>query len=501
MSNIIPNDERLHAALKYAEEGWLIIPLKGKKPLTQHGYRDATRDPAQITQWWATWPEANVGLVTGTVSGRLVLDVDIKNGKKGDESLRLLIEEYGELPETLKSVTASGGWHYVFRMPSGAVKSRKGVRDGLDLLADGSYFVAPPSIIAEKAYQWTNECEIAPCPIWLAELGRPRRPSNEDEAASKTRKLIKDLFPQGKQSGEYWMGLCPFHEDKEPSLSITLADGSFRCFSCEASGDFVQLYAKLTGISQEEARDIITPIPPFVSELNKRHAVIGSLAGRAVILNEEYDAFGNYLGVTFSRRSDLELRYCNQRITIGRKKTMSIAEIWFEHLRRREFERIVFEPGMPGKPDEFNLWRGFAVEPEPGDCEHYLGHLYENICQGDQRLYQYLIAWMADVVQRPCSKPGVAVVFRGDQGTGKTIACQIFGSLFGPHFITLAQQRQLLGNFNLVLKDKLVVLAEEAFWAGDKAAEGHLKDLITGTSMTVEPKGKEAFTAAIISTC
>jgi hypothetical protein len=288
------------------------------------------------------------------------------------------------------------------------------------------------------------------------------------------------------------MARCPYHDDTVPSLSITLEDGKFRCFACPATGSFVQLYAKVKGVSEEEAQDIVTPIPAHVSQLNQRHAVVSSLTGKALILNEDYDAMGTYLGVSFSSTRDLDLRYKNQRIRYARR-TRSIAEDWLEHPKRRQYERIIFEPGAPQEPGSFNLWKGFAVEPEQGDCEPYLELLYETTCRQDQPSYDYFIAWQADAIQNPRSKPGVAVVLRGRQGTGKSFVCKEFGKLFGPHFITLSQPRHLTGNFNMLLKDKLVVLAEEAFWAGDKVAEGVLKDLITGDRMNLEPKGKESF--------
>ena len=39
--------------------------------------------------------------------------------------------------------------------------------------------------------------------------------------------------------------LCPFHDDKDASLSIELESGQFNCFSCPAHGHFVQYIAKL----------------------------------------------------------------------------------------------------------------------------------------------------------------------------------------------------------------------------------------------------------------
>jgi putative DNA primase/helicase len=115
------NDKRqsnLEAALEYARQGYAVLPLKGKLPLTTHGYKDASRDVAQIAKWWGKHPNANIGIATGEPSGLLVLDIDNKNGKDGDKSLRELEKQYGPLPKTLKAKTPSGGWHYVFRMPA-----------------------------------------------------------------------------------------------------------------------------------------------------------------------------------------------------------------------------------------------------------------------------------------------------------------------------------------------------------------------------------------------
>jgi hypothetical protein len=484
--------QNLQSALKYVEEDWAVIPLKGKQPLTQHGYKDASKDPAQITQWWTQWPDANVGIVTGDVSGLIVLDIDVKNGHRGDESLRELEEQYGALPITLKSRTASGGWHFVFRVSDRSIKSRKGVRDGIDLLADGSYFVAPPSQIRGEAYEWIDRSEVASCPDWVANLRKPNRRGGDDTATSIPR-LIRELFPDGRESNGYWVTRCPFHDDQDPSLSITLENGNFRCFTghCEAEGTIVNLYAKVKGVSEEEARDIIFPPPDYVIRLNQRHAVV-SLDGKEVILTEKYDWQGNYVGVGFSSPSDLTLKYENERTWLG-DKNVSIAVAWRRDPRRRQYERVIFEPGDIQAPGSFNLWKGFAVVPKEGDCNLYLSHLFESICNQDQRLYDYVVAWMADAVQRPRSKPGVALVMRGRQGTGKSLACEEFGKLFGLHFVKLAQQRHLLGNFNAHLKEALIVLAEEAFFAGDKAAEGALKDLITAHTLIVEPKGKDVF--------
>jgi len=96
---------------------------------------------------------------------------------------------------------------------------------------------------------------------------------------------------------------------------------------------------------------------------------------------------------------------------------------------------------------------------------------------------------MADAIQNPSVRPGVALAIRGKQGVGKGVFVSNFARLFGPHYIQVTQSAHLVGNFNAHLKDRLLVFADEAFWAGDKRAEGVLKGLITESQLAIELKG------------
>src|SRR5689334_24729014 len=119
-------------ALSYATQGYAVFPLKpnGKTPVTELGFKDATKDPEIIRRWWTEWPEANVGVVTGRISGIIVLDIDRKHGVDGAVSAAEL-----DLPKTLTIRTPSGGFHLFFKAPAGAIVPRRiGVRPGLDIL-------------------------------------------------------------------------------------------------------------------------------------------------------------------------------------------------------------------------------------------------------------------------------------------------------------------------------------------------------------------------------
>lgn len=144
---------RLDLALSYAAQGWAVFPLSSnsKVPLPgSHGFKEATRDPDQIRAWWRDNPDRNIGIATGLKSRLLVVDVDVKNGAKGRESLATL----PDLPPTLTAGTPSGGLHLYYRSPDYPIRSRNGFLPGIDIKAEGGYVVGPGSSIDGKNYEW-----------------------------------------------------------------------------------------------------------------------------------------------------------------------------------------------------------------------------------------------------------------------------------------------------------------------------------------------------------
>ncbi len=122
-----------------------------------------------------------------------------------------------------------------------------------------------------------------------------------------------------------------------------------------------------------------------------------------------------------------------------------------------------------------------------------MDHLLHVICNGDHKLNEWLLDWMADIVQNPGRKPGTAIVLRSGEGTGKSIAVDYLGRIFGPLYAKVSQQSHLIGKFNAHRTGKLLINANEATWGGDREGAGVLKDLITETKQTIEFKGVDAF--------
>ena len=141
------------AAQAYAAVGLAVFPCApgAKRPLTRHGFTDATTDLGQIARWWRRWPQANIGLPTGRHGGFDVLDVDVHPGGSGFPALRRA-RQAGQV----------GGWAALIRSPSGGVHLYfpVGQEDGqpswaipqahMDFRGVGGYVIAPPSQVTDE---------------------------------------------------------------------------------------------------------------------------------------------------------------------------------------------------------------------------------------------------------------------------------------------------------------------------------------------------------------
>lgn len=185
-------DNKLYASAKYYAEklGWAVFPLKPreKTPLTANGFKDATTNLTQILQWWEKWPDANVGIATGKVSGLWVLDID--KDHNGFETLDQLVKQYGGFPRTPECLTGSGGNHVYFAMPALDIRNNAGTKlgQGIDIRGNGGYVVAPPSIHPNGTpYEWEptskpTQLKLADAPAWLLEKITEPKPSESPKA-------------------------------------------------------------------------------------------------------------------------------------------------------------------------------------------------------------------------------------------------------------------------------------------------------------------------------
>lgn len=245
---------------------------------------------------------------------------------------------------------------------------------------------------------------------------------------------------------------------------------------------FARRKRKLPNCTQVADKSV-TEVDAVVEELNKSHFV-APVGGNFSIVTVQYNPQFGRFEVKPEHVTGFRLRYSNWKLATGE----TAATAWMESPNRREFKGVVFAPGQKVS-GYFNLFRGFTVKPVRGNCCLFWQHVFFNICGGDRDHYRYLRRWMAHLIQRPSELPGVAIVIRGKQGTGKGVFVEALSSLLGQHAMTLNNVSQLVSRFNGHLMDLLLVNANEAIWGGDKAGEGTLKALITDATALAEFKG------------
>jgi Family of unknown function (DUF5906) len=236
-----------------------------------------------------------------------------------------------------------------------------------------------------------------------------------------------------------------------------------------------------------------------VDDLNREYALV-KVGSHAVIFHENPSARLvehqiRMLGID-AFKTWFRNRFTEVRGRDGKIKRLTWANAWLDSRDRRQYHGVEFFPdpnNLPGSSQYLNLWSGFSVAPAAvPDWRRYKtfrDHLLQNICSGDDRLFKWVFGFFAHIVQRPRERLGIALVLRGKMGTGKTKVGEIIGSLFPRHYFLVDDPRYVTGQFNAHMASCLLLQADEAVWAGDKAAEGRLKGLITAPMQQIEAKG------------
>lgn len=150
------------AAADLVSLGFNVIPLRPgtKLPLMKAWQRLASSELENITHWTRQWPDANIGVATGDVSGVCVIDLDVKDDRNGIETVANLAKAGKVLPPCPTVETPSGGRHLYFRMAHGlknvvgVTGAGRGLGPGVDFRAKGGFVVAPPSVLPNGTYRW-----------------------------------------------------------------------------------------------------------------------------------------------------------------------------------------------------------------------------------------------------------------------------------------------------------------------------------------------------------
>jgi len=218
----------LDAAITYATKyNWAVFPVspKTKKPLTPHGCKDAKKDVGAIQSWWKRWPDASIGIATGSVSNLVVIDEDRddEKGLDGYEAVKMWERENAPLPDTAQAITGRGGYHLYYHYNGNDIRNRAGLLEGVDVRGEGGYVIAPPSVHPNGTeYIWEYDPEEMP----VAELnGTVRQLLQVDTEKNGTQEEFKlpETIGAGSRNDTLFKLACSLQSQGLPDVAIMQA--------------------------------------------------------------------------------------------------------------------------------------------------------------------------------------------------------------------------------------------------------------------------------------
>lgn len=540
-------------ALRLAKMGFWVFRLKprGKTPLYNEWQKEATREADKIIQYWKEDPHANIGIFCsrfGDFMALVAVDVDNKDGRDGSATMCELEFDGKEFPATYTQTTPTGGRHHVYVAKRPVNQGNANVLGhGLDLRSRGGYIVGSGSFVAGASYA-DNDVEVTACPAWLFELrDQPEAPKvdvtqdvskiNPEHATARAVAYLEQYAPtaeDGERNGTAYKVAARLKdfgvmedecqslmadwnnaldnplEDEELERTVRSAYKTGANVIGAVAGEvvFTNVEAEEVAKAAQVKKEIIDAPEQKkehkhpVNGFNDEHAIVAAGGGHH-ILRETTDAKGQYKLEHLQEHSFHRMNAHLKMAVDGEDKACTT--MWMEDKDARRYEGLVFAPMQVVTARFFNLWRGFAVSPKTemqvsersrAAVREFFHHALHNVCNGNERDFKHLIGYFAHSVQKPWEKTQHALVFKGEKGVGKNALIQIITKLFGPHGMITAKKRYLTSNFNGHMEALIWMVYDEAFWSGDKDAEGTLKDVITGNTHSIERKGQEIYEVA-----
>lgn len=517
----------------YLDAGYDLVPLdrRAKEPRDK-GWtsRDYGREELRV---WARGG-GNVGVRLR--SDQLVLDGDPRNYPPGRDVLAELCKDVGLDPASCPSVrTGSGGTHLYLGHDGSPVPSKLPGYPGVDFKSVGFQVVAAGSLHPSgKVYERDDFGPVLgeepPTPAALLERFAAAVERKTAEGLRETGRvppemlatLLGHLDPLAYREHDDWLALmmscvaATAGEGVEEFIAWSISDPKYathgetirkRWASISPDGPVTEATLYAAVFEAGGAADLPPlPIEPaelgdlgpaegkpeatrVLEDLNDRYAVV-TVGSSVRVYCDVFNAALDRDEPKFMAAADFALREANlptipTRTPQNKPTRRGAAAYWLGWKRRRQFRSVAFAP--QGAPEGvLNLYRGFGVDPAPGDWslvrEELLPALFGKHAG-------WALRWLAQSVQRPWELPEVALVLKGPEAAGKGTLGRAFCRLHGQHGLHLMSHEDLVGRFSSHLARAVAVFADEAVWAGDHAGDRTLRGMITEPTRMYEQKG------------
>ncbi len=234
-------------------------------------------------------------------------------------------------------------------------------------------------------------------------------------------------------------------------------------------------------------QQVLTPL----GELQQKFAII-DLSGEIRVVNRQHVSDlqqgrpNQSLSLYKKGDADLMMQRFLESLPVKSQPREVIKNFWTSPATLF-YEAIAFTPEKT--PDTtLNFWVGPAVKPVPGSWVILRDFILNVVCAGEEHTYEYLIRYMAHMVQKPEEKPGVMIALLGGQGTGKGMYFRLLQAIWPCSTLMVSDIEQVIGRFNSCLERNYVICMDEALFAGDRKSMDRLKSIVTEPVLQIEQK-------------
>lgn len=250
----------------------------------------------------------------------------------------------------------------------------------------------------------------------------------------------------------------------------------------------------------------------IVQYINQWFCIVNRSTGHPAVIEEYMEAGSTSTYFVLRSPEDARAAYfgdcfilCDRKTRDGSYKSTEYTPmtVWLKHQARRKTNKIIFDPtpcqSFPATT--FNLYRRPGVTPaesveDIAAVQPLLDHIRMIWCRDNRVEYEYVLNWMAHLVQRPHVKMGCCLVVQGGQGTGKGCVIELLGKIIGDdYYIAVRNTDAVTGKFQMEkIKTNLFCFLDEVTFQGDKKQASMLKGLLTETTRHFEAKFVNGFT-------
>lgn len=475
-----------------AAAGWRVFAgmPRGKEPAVKWSkYQTEPPTHSELAAWDAS--DFNLCIITGEASDIVVLDVDSAEAQQLVDSL--------DLPTT-PTVRTARGRHLYFKAPPYEVRNSVNIQGvKLDVRGDGGYVIGAGSIHPDGSiYEWLvspDETEFSPFPDKLKALINSPKPT--DRVGSPP----TDLLNKGQLKG---VGLEVFLISELEEAQATIAgsveglrnDTLFKMaarlarhvaaaeVAWEGFAEVLASAARGAGLEEDE----------IVSTLESGWTR-GSLEPTAWVQVAREHVYLSYQERFYHVPSGKDLKptgFNGQYGNLYRGKGLFSNFLLFNGYVRKVFD-LTYDPFEARRFVErngiefLNTFKPSEIEGAEGDAQPFVDFLHGLVPDDGER--EHLLKMIAFTVRNPGRKLRHALLLRtAIQGVGKSMLVDIWGELLGPHNVRKTTSKELAGDYQGYLPQRLLVVCEEMNLGMGAKAYNDMKDLITADRALVNEK-------------